>query len=77
MFRGIPYAEPPVGDLRFAAPQPGRGWEGCVRRSPTARRPRSPARSGRPRRAPATTGGRAYLYELTWPAPGLGGGLGA
>ena len=22
-------------------------------------------------------GGRAHLYELTWPAPGLGGGLGA
>ncbi|MEU7619356.1 carboxylesterase family protein [Micromonospora rifamycinica] len=28
VFRGIPYAEPPVGGLRFAAPQPVRGWEG-------------------------------------------------
>ncbi|WP_431911793.1 carboxylesterase/lipase family protein [Micromonospora carbonacea] len=28
VFRGIPYAEPPVGGLRFAAPRPGRGWEG-------------------------------------------------
>ncbi|MEV6708514.1 carboxylesterase/lipase family protein [Micromonospora wenchangensis] len=28
VFRGIPYAEPPVGDLRFAAPQPVRGWDG-------------------------------------------------
>ncbi|XP_022222601.2 esterase E4 [Drosophila obscura] len=25
-FRGIPYAQPPVGQLRFAAPQPAIGW---------------------------------------------------
>ncbi|KAL8340747.1 hypothetical protein RB601_006717 [Gaeumannomyces tritici] len=31
MFLGMPYAEPPVGDLRFRPPQPlgsGRSWEG-------------------------------------------------
>ena len=27
-FRGIPYAEPPVGALRWAAPQPARPWAG-------------------------------------------------
>ena len=28
MFRGIPFAEPPVGDLRFAAPRPASPWAG-------------------------------------------------
>lgn len=27
-FRGVPYAEPPVGALRWAAPQPARPWTG-------------------------------------------------
>jgi para-nitrobenzyl esterase len=28
VFRGVPYADPPVGALRFAAPRPVRGWAG-------------------------------------------------
>ena len=28
LFAGIPYASPPVGDLRFAAPIPPESWEG-------------------------------------------------
>jgi len=28
VFRGIPFAQPQVGDLRFAAPRPARPWDG-------------------------------------------------
>ena len=28
VFRGVPYAAPPVGPLRFAPPQPHPGWAG-------------------------------------------------
>ena len=28
IFRGIPYAAPPTGDLRWKAPQPAAGWPG-------------------------------------------------
>lgn len=28
VFRGVPYAAPPVADLRFRAPQPHPGWDG-------------------------------------------------
>ena len=28
VYKGIPYAAPPVGDLRWKAPQPAHNWEG-------------------------------------------------
>jgi carboxylesterase type B len=34
IWRGIPYAAPPVGDLRWRSPQPAARWQG-VRRAET------------------------------------------
>jgi para-nitrobenzyl esterase len=28
VFRGIPFAQPPTGGLRFAAPEPATAWDG-------------------------------------------------
>jgi len=30
IFKGIPYAEPPVGDLRFSPPQTKKPWDGVL-----------------------------------------------
>ena len=30
VFRGVPFAAPPVGDLRWRAPQPAEPWEGTL-----------------------------------------------
>ncbi|MDR6943556.1 carboxylesterase/lipase family protein [Mucilaginibacter pocheonensis] len=31
IFKGIPYAQPPVGDLRWKEPQPAKNWEGVLK----------------------------------------------
>jgi len=40
-FKGIPYATPPVGNLRFRAPQPHTGWTGTL--NAQAHRPHCPS----------------------------------
>ena len=62
VFLGIPFAEPPTGDLRFAAPRPARPWDGT--RDAKAFGPPPPQSAyattpapARPRRAPTRTTG--------------------
>ena len=31
VYRAIPYAAPPVGNLRWKAPQPAKAWEGVLK----------------------------------------------
>ena len=42
VFRGIPYALPPVGDLRWREPQPGTNWSGVRRADRFGDRPMQP-----------------------------------
>src|ERR1700710_262214 len=41
-FKGIPYAQPPVGDLRWREPQPVGGWAGVRRANRFGARPMQP-----------------------------------
>ncbi|MFX1281878.1 MAG: carboxylesterase/lipase family protein, partial [Promethearchaeota archaeon] len=45
IYKGIPYAEPPIGELRFNAPQPKSSWSGVLEATkfgPIAPQPPSP-----------------------------------
>lgn len=65
-FLGIPYAAPPIGDLRWRAPRPAAAWRG-VRDATTAGPPC--AQKGR-RGGPAVVGSEDCLYlNVTTPVP--------
>jgi para-nitrobenzyl esterase len=74
VFRGIPFAEPPVGALRFAAPHPVRAWDGvreAVSYGPPAPQP---ALFGMDTRSDVK--GDDWLTINVWsPEPGPGAGL--
>ena len=49
VFRGVPFAQPPVGGLRWRAPQPVLPWDGVLQAfdfGPTAVQPTPGARMG-------------------------------
>ncbi|WP_395574209.1 carboxylesterase/lipase family protein [Streptomyces sp. BK79] len=68
VFRGIPFAEPPVGGLRFAAPRPARPWDGI--REAYAFGPPPPQDMGLAGPAGALPEGEDWLTVNVWtPAP--------
>ncbi|WP_406340792.1 carboxylesterase/lipase family protein [Streptomyces sp. NBC_00648] len=75
VFRGIPYAEPPVGALRFAAPRPVRGWDGV--RTAVAYGPPPPqgGHFGMDALARDTVGDDWLTVNVWSPEPGPGAGL--
>ncbi|MBP2182671.1 carboxylesterase/lipase family protein [Amycolatopsis magusensis] len=75
VFRGIPFAEPPVGALRFAAPRPVRGWDG-VREAVTYGPPPPQAGAfGMDALTQGTTSGDWLTINVFSPDPGAGAGL--
>jgi len=72
VFRGIPFARPPVGDLRFAAPIPPRPWNGVRDALAFGPPPPQAAAFG----MDALAGGEDWLTLNVWsPDPGPGAGL--
>ncbi|PAM99944.1 carboxylesterase [Streptomyces sp. Alain-F2R5] len=68
VFRGIPFAEPPVGEARFAAPRPARPWDGV--REAFAFGPPPPQDVGIAGPAAALPEGDDWLTVNVWtPAP--------
>jgi para-nitrobenzyl esterase len=74
VFRGIPFAEPPVGALRFAAPRPVRGWAGV--REARSYGPPPPQAGAFGMDAVARDAGDDWLTINVWsPDPGPDAGL--
>jgi para-nitrobenzyl esterase len=74
-FLGIPFAQPPVGDLRFAAPRPARSWDGV--REAAAFGPPPPqsayAVTPAPAAAPGTDPDDWLTVNVFTPDPGAAG----
>ncbi|MGS0687482.1 carboxylesterase/lipase family protein [Nakamurella sp. GG22] len=74
VFHGVPYAEPPVGELRFAAPRPVRPWSGVREAVSFGPPPPQPGLS-RTDGLAGSTAGDDWLTVNVWspdPAPGAG-----
>ncbi|MFF3485269.1 carboxylesterase/lipase family protein [Streptomyces sp. NPDC002701] len=76
VFRGVPYAAPPVGPLRFGAPRPAPGWDGVRRATAFGTPPPQSAAFGMDALAPADADDGDWLTLNVWtPDPGPGAGL--
>ncbi|WP_432993949.1 carboxylesterase/lipase family protein [Dactylosporangium sp. CA-233914] len=74
VFLGIPFAEAPVGELRFAAPRPVRGWDGVREAVSYGPPPPQPDAFGRDGQSGAA--GDDWLTVNVWsPDPGPGAKL--
>lgn len=75
VFRGIPYAEPPVGALRFAAPRPAEGWSGVREAVSYGPPPPQAGVFGMDALAQDTAGDDWLTVNVWSPEPGPGAGL--
>ncbi|MDX3537333.1 carboxylesterase family protein [Streptomyces sp. MB09-01] len=75
VFRGIPFAEPPVGPLRFAAPRPVRGWDGVRPAVSYGPPPPQGGHFGMDALARAAVGDDWLTVNVWSPEPGPGAGL--
>jgi para-nitrobenzyl esterase len=66
VFRGVPFAAPPVGDLRWKAPQPVSAWEGVRKADQWGTRCMQGAMFGGPLRAREQAMGEDCLYLNVW-----------
>ncbi len=69
VFRGIPYAAPPVGDLRWRPPQPAKAWEGvreCAKFGPAAPQVVSPLLNSFPGMSLGAQTNEDCLYLNVW-----------
>ena len=75
VFRGIPFAEPPVGSLRFAAPRPVRGWDGVREAVSYGPPPPQGGHFGMAELAQDAVGEDWLTVNVWSPEPGPGAGL--
>ncbi|MGK5544761.1 carboxylesterase/lipase family protein [Streptomyces sp. URMC 127] len=75
VFRGIPFAEPPVGPLRFAEPRPVRRWDGVREAFSFGPPPPQGGHFGMEALARETAGDGWLTVNVWSPDPGPGAGL--
>ncbi|MEU4226757.1 carboxylesterase family protein [Nonomuraea sp. NPDC026600] len=75
VFCGIPFAQPPVGPARFAAPQPVRRWDGVREAFAYGPPPPQASMTGAPLSAGDAMGDDWLTLNVWTPEPGPGAGL--